>query len=727
VGLRLFLYGGAAGLALLGLVTAGLQIVGHDDLWWDLAAGRWILEHGEIPTTDVFTHTFAGKPWINLEWLSQVLFYAVYRFLGEGWILALRLGMIFLIFGVALAQCRERSRSWLISLAAVAFGAWVCVPFLDARPQLFTFLNALLLLWILRLYRRGERNLLGLVPLLIFLWTQLHGGYVFGLLLVAGNLAAETGKRLLRLPADPLPWPGIRRLAVTTVASALAILLNPWGAQAYTHPFSMSKLAGSSSLYLTVTEWLPPRPFAGGVFNPDAFWWFLILTAAVTLPIAAVRWRCFDLNDAGLAVVLAAVFALPHRRFIPLFVLLTLPWLSWALRFWADWWAHGRRAPQWRPGTPLPAAARARLDKPALAAAAASWLLLALLAPPRLLGLGASYGGGGLFRTNIEYGFFPERAAEFLRQAGVTGRMFNLYNWGGYLEFFAPGHPTFIDGRAQMVFPDTFYRDYLRVHFAEEGWREILDRTGVTYALIHTERNRALLAALDRDPEWRWVFADGTSALWLRRVPENRELLERWRWRELPLPKTAMTRFLYGRAAYAAGDFEQAVEDFGEAAERAPLDGEMRAHYIVALVAAGRLEPARREAEWARRELPDSVAVHLAAARVEEEAGRPEEAFRLFEEIFQRWPGEEQALEGLLRLDPDRGRAVLERAYRERPQAPWMSYARGRLAEELGSLDEARRLYQAEGAAAARAGDRERLMAAKRAFDRLPEGAGEGE
>lgn len=719
VGLRrVFLYGGAAGLAVLSTLAAGLHVIGHDDLWWDLAAGRYIVENGTIPTTDVFSHTFAGQPWINLEWLSQVLFYGVYHLLGPSWLIGLRIGLIFLIFGIALVFCHQRSGSWLLSLLTVAFGAWVCQPFLDARPQLFTFLYSILLLWILHRFRRGGRDLLWWVPLLLLVWTQQHNGYLFGLLLLLGNLLAEGGKRLFHLPADPLTWAQWRRLGVVTVLSAAAVLVNPWTVEAYTHPLSMSKLLGSSSLYLTVAEWSPPKPFTDEFFNPIQFWWFLLLAVVVTLPVAAVRWRSFDLNDVGLALVLAVFFALQHRRFIPLFTILTLPLLSWSLRFWIDWWVEGRREATWEPGRPLAASARRRLRRPALAAAAAAWLLLALLLPVRLLAWRAVYAGETLFRTNTEASFFPAGAVRFVDQAAVPGRMFNLYNWGGYLEFFLPGHGTFIDGRAQMVFDDRFYREYLRVHYAEAGWEEVLDRHGVTWALVHRDRNAALFRAMDEDRRWSWVFADGDSAVLLAEGPENREILSRWRARQLPLPNTALTAFLYGRGAYADGDFARAVEDFDRACGLAPEDDEMRAHYLLALAAAGRIEAARREAGFAVKEFPDSVAVHLATARVEQRAGREEEAFTLYAEVSERWPSQRQAIDGMLAIDPERGRQRIEEAYRKQPDGPWRSWAVGRLAERSGDFEAARRLYQAEGANAARAGDRERLLQAKRAFDR---------
>ncbi len=735
----ILLYGGAAALALLNVLEAGLKVSDGDDLWWGMAAGRYITRNLEVPAVDVFSHPFAGHPWINPEWLTHVLFYNIYHHLGENWIVYLRLGLILAIFGIALGLCFKRSKSWLISLLVVAAGAWVCRPFLDARPQLFTFLYSILLLYLLHLFRRGShevrqgpggggQNLLSasklvyLIPFIFLAWTQQHGGYFFGLLVLIGNLLAESGKRLLHLPADPLSWRKIRTLAVVTLFSAAAMLVNPWTHQAFTHPLQMSKLISGSNSFLTVTsEWLPPRFFTTEPFNPIQFWFFLFFAALVILPIAVVRWRSFDVNDVGLAAVLAVAFALQHRRFIPLFVILTLPLVSYAVKLWTDRWHTGSKEPAPVIGVSSP------LRRGAKATAAVAWLLLASLLPLRLLHLHRSYAvfvhgrfpGNTLFRANTHQVYYPEMAVRFLRQAGTGGLMFNLYNWGGYLEYTLPEHKTFIDGRAQTVFDEPFHRQYLAVRSGSPGWRAVLEQYGVTFALLHSETNAVLFDAMDQDPDWQWVLGHSTSRLLFKRGGENRDLLDRFRARELPLPETGTTYFLYGRQAGEQGEFEQAADDFRRAWELSPENDELRFRWILALSSAGRPEEARKQALEARKERPESAWIRLATARLETEAGRGEEAFRNFEEIFRRWPDRLEAVEGMLEIDFDRARSSIGQVYRDDPGVPWRNYAMGRVAEFEAGLGEARRFYNAEGMDAEQAGDQMRLFRSQQATDRI--------
>ncbi len=708
---RILRYGGSAGLALLAVAEAGLAITDSDDFWWGMAAGRLISQDLAIPRVDVFSHTFAQQPWINPEWLTHVLFYNVYAHLGENWIVYLRLALVAATFAVALRLCVARSGSVSVSLLAVAAGAWVCRPFLDARPQLFTFLYSIVLLYILHLFRRRGRNLLYLIPVVMLVWTQQHGGYFFGLLVLIGNLLAESGKRLLHLPSEPLSWRRIGTLGVAILASAAAMWINPWGHRAFTHPLEMSRLVSGDNVFLEVTqEWLPPTPFTAEPFNPLEFWFFLVAAALIILPVAAARWRRFDVNDVGLAAVLAVAFALEHRRFIPLFVILTLPLLAGSIKLWIDLWlGAGER--------------RRRLG--GWVAATGAWLLLLFLLPFRMLDLTRDYapvidGGKGetLFRINTHQIYYPEPATRLIRAAAPRGEMFNLYNWGGYLAYFLPEHRTFIDGRAQTVFDEEFHRQYLTVRTGSPGWRDVLEQWNVGFALLHAEINAVLIDAMISDPEWQWIFADGHSRLLVERAA-NRDLLERFRARRLPLPETGTTYSLYARQAAREGDFEQAAADLLRACELAPASDDFRAQRLLALSQAGRLAEAAREATSALATFPDSGPVRLAAAEVAAAEGRREDAYRLHEEVFRRWPERLRAIDGMLEIDFDRARAAIQRAYHDDPQAPWRGSAMGRAAELEGRRGDARRFYNAEGLAAEQAGDQVRMLRSQQATDRL--------
>ncbi|HEU4402107.1 MAG TPA: hypothetical protein VFT43_08375, partial [Candidatus Polarisedimenticolia bacterium] len=60
-------------LILLLTVASSLTPIRSYDYWWHLATGRLILERHAVPHADPFSFTAAGRPWIDHEWLFQVL------------------------------------------------------------------------------------------------------------------------------------------------------------------------------------------------------------------------------------------------------------------------------------------------------------------------------------------------------------------------------------------------------------------------------------------------------------------------------------------------------------------------------------------------------------------------------------------------------------------------------------------------------------------------------
>ena len=56
---------------------AGLRTLTVTDLGWQLATARWIVQHHEIPSTDVFSYTAQGQPWVYPVG-SGLIFYGAY-------------------------------------------------------------------------------------------------------------------------------------------------------------------------------------------------------------------------------------------------------------------------------------------------------------------------------------------------------------------------------------------------------------------------------------------------------------------------------------------------------------------------------------------------------------------------------------------------------------------------------------------------------------------------
>src|SRR3972149_5939673 len=150
------------------------------DLWWHLRAGEATWQSGKPILTDIFSHTRAGTPWINHSWLSQVGIYLLYR-VGSYLMLSatvailatLSMGLVYIQMEVSLIL-----RAFLILLATpVAALVW------SPRPQMASLVLFGVLAYLLYLYKWRQRDYLWVCVPLFVLWSNLHGGYVLGLLL----------------------------------------------------------------------------------------------------------------------------------------------------------------------------------------------------------------------------------------------------------------------------------------------------------------------------------------------------------------------------------------------------------------------------------------------------------------------------------------------------------------------------------------------------------------
>ena len=157
---------------------------GDPDTYWHLASGKWMVDHGQLLRSDVFSNTVNGAPYSVGEWLGELAIYGTYVLGGWAGIALLRAALVavgaFFITRVAL---RAAPAPFALAVTALAL-ALSEITWTD-RPQLFTFALFPLLLELLVVARAGRTRLLFATPPLILLWTNLHGGYALGLALVA--------------------------------------------------------------------------------------------------------------------------------------------------------------------------------------------------------------------------------------------------------------------------------------------------------------------------------------------------------------------------------------------------------------------------------------------------------------------------------------------------------------------------------------------------------------
>ncbi len=115
------------------ILAVGRNLLNDPDSYWHLTVGDWILAHG-FPHTDPFSFTFAGKPWIAKEWLSQILYAGAWHLAGWSGVALLAAAALALAFAL-MAGFLERELAPVPVLAFLALAFMIAAPHMVARPH----------------------------------------------------------------------------------------------------------------------------------------------------------------------------------------------------------------------------------------------------------------------------------------------------------------------------------------------------------------------------------------------------------------------------------------------------------------------------------------------------------------------------------------------------------------------------------------------------------------
>ena len=477
------------------LVFSDRLLNADGDLLRHLRHGRWMLEHRALIHQDPFSYTRGGDPFTGFEYGSQIAYALAHQAGGLAGVAILAALLIAASYAVLarflLARGADALLTYLVSIVAAVLGAvhWT------ARPHLFTLLGVMLLLHVLE---PGRRRVPPWTLLPGFaLWANLHGGWLFGAVLLGIYLAGSLLE--WRAGSDRARWAADARYYATCLAWALAgTLLTPHGLALHQHLFAFF---GEPFLRDNTHEFLSPD------FHETGAKMFLVVVLGLTALLATVGGR---LTWPRLLLLLANLaFALQARRNIPLFAATVVPVM--ALHFDAAW----RALPDWR-------GIRAVFERDARRGS--TGVFVACVAVPLLL-LALRHGrvaGRELVYDRLDRRVFPVEVVAAARRQGVTGRIFHEFTWGGYILYAWPEQQVFIDGGTDFYGPDLM-RTYMDVAALRPGWRDTLEARNIDLLLMPPAS--AIANELAHDG-WRVRLCDHTAVLLERdSLPPRREPL----------------------------------------------------------------------------------------------------------------------------------------------------------------------------------------------------------
>ncbi|HCE17270.1 MAG TPA: hypothetical protein DEQ80_05375 [Anaerolinea thermolimosa] len=459
------------------------------DLFWHLAVGEQTLQTGHPMLSDTFSYTREGAAWINHSWLGEVVLAWAYRV--GGWV-----GLSFLV--ACLAGFSLLIVYWMMSgpplwrAFLIVLIATVSAPVWSPRPQLFT-LVCLAILWsLIRKFRGGAGKALFFLPFLFVIWSNLHGGYSLGFILLGCQILGMGLDRVLRRQDAP-SLRSIGQWGMWSVVSGLAVLINPNGLNTWRIPF---QTVGVQVLQQAIPEWASPD-FHVSFQQP-----FLLMLAGLLLAFGLSGRK---VEGGGLAAtVVFSTLALMARRNVGPFAIVTGPLLA----------EYG-----WQVLERLKAGGNSLLNRLVNLGSTGETTKPRLLLDASILGL--------LALACLVKGFavsqpeqmsralqasYPVKAVAWIRENQPPGRLFNEYAWGGYIIYALPEYPVFVDGRTDL-YGDEIIGEWLRIMNQEEGWMDLINRYHIRLMLIPADSR---LPSRLKTQGWRLAYQDDVASVLIR-------------------------------------------------------------------------------------------------------------------------------------------------------------------------------------------------------------------
>ena len=475
-------------------------MLGDGDTGWHLRTGQWILAHHRVPTQDMFSYTKAGQPWFAWEWLWDVSF----GWLHQQW------GMAAVILASMLVICstsvmlfrlvRRQCGNPLLAIAVMFFVTGASAVHWLARPHLFTLLFAVIFYSILERVKEGRTRLLWYLPALMLLWTNLHGGFFVGLILIGAYAGGQLVKAMFEASAEARSKAarGSVPYLATAAGCALATLVNPYFYHLHAHIF----------------EYLTDKYQFQNIAEFQSFNFHHPVTAffepVLLLGLAAAVWT-LTRRDYIYTLLIAgwAHLALVAVRNTPIFMIVASVPVAMMLQQLVEE-LPGRNLANWlrRAAAHLQRFAADfgetdSIPRMHLVSAASVCLLAALFYAPN---------APAKCHPEYDQALYPAKAVALLQRADdASDTVFTQDVWGGYLIYqLYPANKVFIDGRSDF-YGSTFNEKYMDVMNVRYDWQKNLDQYHVNTILLPT--NASLASTLKESHRWRPVYDDGVAIL----------------------------------------------------------------------------------------------------------------------------------------------------------------------------------------------------------------------
>jgi hypothetical protein len=476
-------------------------LLADGDTGWHIRNGEQIIDTRSVPHSDAFAFGSAGHPWFSWEWMSDVLFAALFRKGG--------LKAVSVFCGIVIAASVSvlfRHMVWrsvgiciALPLALLAVGA-SSVHYL-ARPHVIGLLFFALAAWAIDGERANPGRRIWGLPFLFLFWVNCHGSFLAGLAMLGLWFAESLIHFWMKKEPDRSDRRYLTRPAILLASGTAATFCNPYGWHLHAHALEYLR---SSWIQATVEEFQSPRFRSENMFQYE----ILLIVGIAALPWLMRRREFYPVC----VILLWAHESLASVRHVPLYCLAACPFTaSWLQDRW------NRRVRRCRSGSRFQALNSINLTWRPWTGGFTVWPAILCIFIGATAGNQFSSEGGVSFPASK----FPVKMVDrnlpcLTPDPGVPLRIFSSDQWSDYLIFrLYPAVRIFFDGRSDFFGPWRG-KAYLQLMGGQPDSPSILARENVETALIPADW--ALAGILRGDPHWRMVDKDEQAVLFVRQT-----------------------------------------------------------------------------------------------------------------------------------------------------------------------------------------------------------------
>jgi hypothetical protein len=491
------------------LITTFLIPIKADDIWWHLKAGEYIFTHLSLPDQNMFSFTAPDHSWLPHEWLSELVFYVIYKTLGHQGLIAFGILLNAIVCGLVYKLCNHYSRSPYLSSIITLLATLMILGNFSLRPYLFGNLFFILTMYAMEEPETGGR----LRPILIFLiftaWANFHGSFLIGLALILIFMFASL---ILSLSDKKRNFVEARRFFTDFIIATVACVVTPNHVYGLIFPLVYVQQALSPEVsYLTnLSEWQPAgfnTPLGRMITFYLGFTGFALVGSG----------RRLKPSHFGLLVAFAT-FAYSSIRNIPLLGIVTTPILARHLpaSLGRTWKLMAKQTTFRGLFDRLHAKSVEINRRSRTIILPVVWTIVLAIVFTLPASSPVSYRSlSGVGQLNdLSPHFYPKDILAELKHESSNRRIFNYFNWGGaFIWALYPQHRVFIDQRNDC-YPIEVFTDYFAIHKVAKDWLEILD--GWEIDLVAYPPDTSLAEALWQSPYWELDYVDDQAVLFRR-------------------------------------------------------------------------------------------------------------------------------------------------------------------------------------------------------------------